>query len=463
MKKIKYKTTIAIISVALMSFLGILTETSLNVTYPAMMKQFEIGLNTVQWATTGYLLTIAIVMVTSSFFNRRVVTRKLFITAVLGFSLGSLISGVGPSFGWVLLGRILSTTGAGISTPLMFNLIVEIMPQEKWGSYMGIAGLVIVLAPTLGPTFGGLVSYYLNWQYIFIIALIFAIVVLIAGLLVLENYHDAEKVKFDLIGFMILALAFISLTLAVNQLSQGFAHWESWLYFVVSVFCFIAFVRHESKVAIPLINLEVFANHPFTLGLVAYFLLQFINIGTSFVLPNYIQIVNQQSSLVSGLLLLPGSIISALMNPCFGRMYDRFGGKLPLFCGASMMLLGTLCFTLLGLKLTVWMIIVFYAFLTFGHKMAFSNTMAEMLKRQNDQLKSDATAVGQTAQQLAGSLGTAILAAIISINQVNASNYRLATAKGSQLAFALTVGLLIIIIFCYIKLFNYNIHKKVGK
>ena len=339
MKKIKYKTTIAIISVALMSFLGILTETSLNVTYPAMMKQFEIGLNTVQWATTGYLLTIAIVMVTSSFFNRRVVTRKLFITAVLGFSLGSLISGVGPSFGWVLLGRILSTTGAGISTPLMFNLIVEIMPQEKWGSYMGIAGLVIVLAPTLGPTFGGLVSYYLNWQYIFIIALIFAIVVLIAGLLVLENYHDAEKVKFDLIGFMILALAFISLTLAVNQLSQGFAHWESWLYFVVSVFCFIAFVRHESKVAIPLINLEVFANHPFTLGLVAYFLLQFINIGTSFVLPNYIQIVNQQSSLVSGLLLLPGSIISALMNPCFGRMYDRFGGKLPLFCGACTLMM----------------------------------------------------------------------------------------------------------------------------
>lgn len=191
--------------------------------------------------------------------------------------------------------------------------------------------------------------------------------------------------------------------------------------------------------------------------------MQFINIGTSFVLPNYIQIVNQQSSLVSGLLLLPGSILSALMNPCFGRMYDRFGGKLPLFCGASMMLLGTLCFTLLGLKLTVWMIIVFYAFLTFGNKMAFSNTMAEMLKRQNDQLKSDATAVGQTAQQLAGSLGTAILAAIISINQVNASNYRLATAKGSQLAFALTVGLLIIIIFCYIKLFNYNIHKKVGK
>lgn len=137
MKKIKYKTTIAIISVALMSFLGILTETSLNVTYPAMMKQFEIGLNTVQWATTGYLLTIAIVMVTSSFFNRRVVTRKLFITAVLGFSLGSLISGVGPSFGWVLLGRILSTTGAGISTPLMFNLIVEIMPQEKWGELYG--------------------------------------------------------------------------------------------------------------------------------------------------------------------------------------------------------------------------------------------------------------------------------------------------------------------------------------
>lgn len=459
MQKENAKHTLAIISASMMSFVGILTETSLNVTYPALMKQFKIDLNTVQWTTTGYLLTIAIVMVTSSFLNRRIETRKLFIISALGFLIGSLISAFAPSFSLVLLGRILSATGAGISMPLMFNLIVEIMPQNKWGSYMGIAGLVIALAPTLGPTFGGFVSYYLNWRSIFLIASLFAIIVLVCGLLVLENYRPAEKVRFDWLGFVVLSLAFITLTLAANQISNGFGDWQLWLFVITSIASFITFVKYEAKIDSPLINLSVFSNKAFNYGLMAYFLLQFINIGISFVLPNYIQIVDKQTSLVSGLALLPGSIASALLNPVFGMLYDRFGGKLPLFGGATLMLIGTACFSVLGLKLTVVMIVIYYTFVSFGHKMAFSNTMAEMLKRQSNSLKSDATAVGQTAQQLAGSLGTAILAAIISIHQAGANNYQLATAKGSQMAFIMTAILVVIIIFCYFKLFNYKKEK----
>ena len=167
------KHILAIVSCALMAFVSILTETSLNVTFPTLMKQFHIGLGLVQWTTTGYLLTIAVIMVASSYLNERFSAKQLFLTAAISFIGGSVVAGLAPNF-WVLLaGRLISSVGAGLSIPLMFNLVVELMPQEKWGFYMGLTGLVVILAPSLGPTFGGTVVYYFGWPLIFhIVALI---------------------------------------------------------------------------------------------------------------------------------------------------------------------------------------------------------------------------------------------------------------------------------------------------
>lgn len=114
-----------------MAFVGILTETSLNVTFPTLMKQFHVGLATVQWTTTGYLLMIAVIMIPSSFLNARFSARQLFIFSATVFILGSLVCAQAPSF-WVLLaGRLLSSLGAGLSIPLMFNLVAELIPQQR--------------------------------------------------------------------------------------------------------------------------------------------------------------------------------------------------------------------------------------------------------------------------------------------------------------------------------------------
>lgn len=151
-KKVTLKHVLAIINCAFMAFVSILTETSLNVTFPTLMKQFHVGLGMVQWTTTGYLLMIAIIMVSSSYLNERFSARQLFLTAAIAFIIGSLTAGIANSFPVLLIGRLISSFGAGLSIPLLFNLVVELMPRAKWGFYMGIAGLVIVLAPTLGPT-----------------------------------------------------------------------------------------------------------------------------------------------------------------------------------------------------------------------------------------------------------------------------------------------------------------------
>ena len=374
------KNILAVLSAAFMSFVGILTETSLNVTFPTMMKEFKVSLDTIQWTTTGYLLMIAIIMICSSYLNDRFTARQLFIIACVGFMVGSVISAIAPNFPILLLGRLISALGAGLSTPLMFNLITEIMPRSKWGVYMGIAGLVVAMAPTLGPAFGGITTFYLNWRWIFVFVTIFALIVFVAGTPVIGKYHDQVKSSFDYLSFITLAAAFITLTLGVNQISYGMANPLLWILLVVTALLVWAFVKLSQKSSKKLLDLAVFKQKAFVFGALAYFLLQFNNIGISFVLPNYIQIVGKQSSLVGGLVLLPGSIIAGLLNPYFGSLYDKRGAKLPLYLGGFFMALSCLLFAIFGLNLSAMMIIISYGIMMMGHRTSFSYTMAEAFK-----------------------------------------------------------------------------------
>lgn len=449
------KNILAVLSAAFMSFVGILTETSLNVTFPTMMRQFHVSLDTIQWTTTGYLLAIAIIMICSSYLNDRFTAKQLFVVACLGFMVGSVISAVAPSFPILLLGRLISALGAGLSTPLMFNLVTEIMPRAKWGVYMGIAGLVIAMAPTLGPAFGGVTTFYLNWRWIFVIVTIITLVVFLAGIFVVGQYHQQVKNSFDWLSFIILSAAFITLTVGVNQISSGLGNPLFWLLLVVTAILLGLFVKRAKSSSKKMLDLAVFKQKSFIFGALAYFLLQFNNIGISFVLPNYIQIVGKQSSLIGGLVLLPGSIIAGLLNPYFGSLYDKVGAKLPLYAGGSLMALSCLLFAVLGMNLTSLMIIVIYGLMMLGHRMAFSNTLAESLKMETGALRADATAICQTSQQLAGSLGTTILASIIAAGQKqNNTSYVLATAQGSQAAFWFTLVISLIILVSYFRMFK---------
>ncbi|MBD5430423.1 DHA2 family efflux MFS transporter permease subunit [Lactobacillus sp.] len=448
-EKVSAKKVCAVLAAAFMSFVGILTETSLNVTFPTLMKQFGVSLDVIQWITTGYLLMIAIIMLSSSYQNTRFSAKQLFSAACISFIVGSLISAFSTSFSIMLIGRLISAFGAGLSTPLMFNLIVEIMPRQKWGFYMGIAGLVIAMAPTLGPAFGGAITYYLSWKWIFISVSIFALIVFIFGILNIQKYHEVKKSSLDWMSYIVLSLALISLVIGLNQISKGFRNPVLWILLISAIILFVLYGYLSKKSDKKLLDLAVFKQKAFIYGALAYFLLQFVNIGASFVLPNYAQIVGHQTSLIGGLILLPGSIVSGLLNPYFGNLYDRVGAKIPLYIGASLITLSCLLFAIWGMNLKIWMIIVIYTLLTLGHRMSFSNTMAEALKIQPGQLHADATAVCQTSQQLAGSLGTTILAAIIAISQnKGGASYSFLTAQGSQWAFYFTFILGILILVC---------------
>lgn len=459
-KKESPKHILAIVSCALMAFVSILTETSLNVTFPTLMKQFHIGLGLVQWTTTGYLLTIAVIMVASSYLNERFSAKQLFLTAAISFIGGSVVAGLAPNF-WVLLaGRLISSVGAGLSIPLMFNLVVELMPQEKWGFYMGLTGLVVILAPSLGPTFGGTVVYYFGWPLIFYIVALIAVVVLIIGALSIEQYHEKKHPSFDWSSYFVIAAAMIIFNLGFNRISNGFGDPYFWISMAVVAALVFLFIKLSKKSKKKLINLDIFKNKPFVFAMISYLLLQFINIGTSFVLPNYVQIVNHESSLIGGLVLLPGCILSGFLNPWFGHIYDQKGPKLPFLTGTIFCFTASILFTIFGLKISTVMVGVFYGIMIIGRQMAFNNTMAEASKLQPDELHTDATAVFQTGQQYAGSMGTTIMATIISAWQKKPGNYSVLTAQGSQVAFLVMSIISVIIFLSYLNLFRLEARNK---
>lgn len=453
-KEVTAKHVLAIISCALMAFISILTETSLNVTFPTLMKIFKVSLGTIQWTTTGYLLVIAVIIIASSYLNERFSARQLFLTAAITFILGSLICGLANSFPVLLIGRLISSFGAGLSIPLLFNLVVELMPRSKWGFWMGIAGLVIALAPALGPTFGGTVIYYWNWRLIFHIVICIGVIVLILGAFAVEKYHPKKNISFDWGRYVVIALALVVFNLGFNQIENGLTNIWFWLGMIATAFLVWLFIHLSKTSTKKLVNLAVFKSKAFIYALIAYFSLQFINIGISFVLPNYAQIVGGSTSLIGGLILLPGSIISSIFNPIFGRFYDTHGAKAALYTGSIMFIIASVLFMIFGLNLTTIMLMIFYTVLMLGHRMCFNNTMAEAMKVQTNQMRTDATAVFETTQQYAGSMGTAVMAAIISIWQNRAGNYRVLTSQGSEAAFCFIAILSIVILFCYWKMFS---------
>ena len=456
-QKLTGQRLVAIVAVALMAFVGILVETSMNVTFPTLMRTMHVSLSTVQWVTTGYLLTVALLMITSAFLKQRFTNRQLFVTGAGLFILGALICALAPNFPILLVGRLIQAGCAGIAIPLMVNVVVESVPRAKLGFYMGMTGLILMIAPASGPTFGGIMVSLADWRMIFWSTIPVEALVLIFGVRAIQQYTPTQAVKFDWRQFVLLAVAFVAVMLGFNSLTT--AGWLSWQFLgglVLGILALLGYVRVAKTSDRPLLKLEIFRNPIFTYSFFAYVILQFCNIGINFALPNYVQIVVGASSLAGGLMLLPGSLITAILQPWFGHLLDEHGAKLPILLGSSLFLVAALGFTVLGQHLSVVIVAVLYIVYSIGRSMAFSNTMTNGLKEVTIEQRADANAIYNTGQQFAGSLGTTILAALMSSVKGGGLSYAHATALGSQLAFGLILVLSIVNFGFYAIVFRYQ-------
>lgn len=440
------KTYTAIFSVALMTFLGVLNETSMNVTYPELSRTFGISLDITQWITAGYLLMVTIIMGTTAYLLRQYPAKRIHLFCISAFIVGDIVSATATNFGLLLGGRLIQAVATGLATPTMFFLIFTTIPRRQLATMTGIGAMVISLAPALGPTYGGAVAGAWSWRMIFWILLPIALISLVAGQWSISNQPVGNQKPFSFTSLLWLALALVGIVYAVSTIGNGLSGWF-WLYFIAGVLFFGLFAYSNNHGDSQLLGLDILKIVTVRLSTVTYFLLQFINIGISLVIPVYCQYVLHTSALVAGLVLLPGSIAGAVVSPLVGRVADQYGYGKPVVSGGVLLVVGTGLYAVCQHHLTPGLMMWFFVVTRIGFNSAFSTTMANATTLVTPRQAADVNSLFNMVQQFAGSLGVVLLTALMALFQNTWQGSMAArTFIGGQLDFWLLFGLAICVL-----------------
>ncbi|MDB6519193.1 MFS transporter [Bifidobacterium pseudocatenulatum] len=342
-ENISINLILAILSTGIMAFIGILTETLTNVLFPGLMAEFHVDTSTVQWLTTGYLLTVALVTPLSSYFKRKLKLRTIFLTAIVLCITGCLMAACTLNFPMLMTARILQGAGTGIALPLMFNIILEQSPKSKIGMLMGVGGMVVAVAPALGPTVGGLVGTFMPWRWIFVILLPFLFVSLVCGPKTIHQVTPTEEAHINPLHVLCLAVGFVRFVFALDRggsavtaVSNGDTSATTQcviavVLLLIAMAALLVFAWVSHRAFSPLVRLTVLRSVKFRWHLLAYVLLQFVTIGYGYMIPNASQLGFGASVLAAGVVLLPGALLGAASAPVSGSLLDKFGSVRPMF------------------------------------------------------------------------------------------------------------------------------------
>lgn len=411
------KTTVAradqisIFATALVACTGILSETSMNVTFPHLSQVFGLDLGTLQWITTGYLLSVAITITLGATLAHNWTERRILFTSLFVLILGNAIAMFAPSFLLLMLGRILQGAATGIAIPLMFNLVVNRVPRQQLGFYMGMMGMVISLAPAIGPTYGGFMISHFDWHMIYTFIMPVPILSFLLSFFFLSNGPRASKRPLDVLSFLLLAFALLMSLVAISSLEGGKG--ANWLYVLLFLVSLVLFIWRSLTIENPFLDIRVLKQPSILFGMIPFLLLQFTNLSSNFLIPNFLVLAKQASTVQAGFALLPGTLLGALFAPFFGKLYDKKGPKLTLYGGNLLLFIALLIFSFFTADLTMPLLLGFYILFTLGRNMAFNNTMAYSTSQAQREKTADVTALFQLAQTFAGALGTSIAAVLV--------------------------------------------------
>jgi DHA2 family lincomycin resistance protein-like MFS transporter len=408
-------TIIATLLVA--TFVVILNETIMNVALQRLMVDLGVTAPTVQWLSTGFMLTMAVVIPTTGFILQRLSTRAVFLLAMGLFSGGTLLAAVAPGFAVLLLARIVQAGGTAIMLPLLMTTILTLVPLERRGAVMGNVSIAISVAPALGPTVSGLILQHFSWRFMFVFVLPIALAALVIGARYLTNIGETEKTRLDVLSVILTIPAFGGLVYGLSQIGGGDAgsRTPAVLALAVGVLAMAAFVLRQlalQKSDRPLLDLRAFRFRMFTVSVLLLVVAMIALFGAVILLPLYLQEIRGLKSLETGLVLLPGGLAMGLLGPVIGRVFDKVG-PLPLtVTGSVMMVLALWQFSMLDAVSPVGWIIALHVTLSLGLALLFTPAFTTGLNPLPPHLYSHGSAILSTLQQVAGAAGTALLVSI---------------------------------------------------
>ncbi|HDD2905703.1 TPA: DHA2 family efflux MFS transporter permease subunit [Staphylococcus aureus] len=395
-------------------FIAILNQTLLNVALPKINTEFNISASTGQWLMTGFMLVNGILIPITAYLFNKYSYRKLFLVALVLFTIGSLICAISMNFPIMMVGRVLQAIGAGVLMPLGSIVIITIYPPEKRGAAMGTMGIAMILAPAIGPTLSGYIVQNYHWNVMFYGMFIIGIIAILVGFVWFKLYQYTTNPKADIPGIIFSTIGFGALLYGFSEAgNKGWGSVEIETMFAIGIIFIILFVIRELRMKAPMLNLEVLKFPTFTLTTVINMVVMMSLYGGMILLPMYLQNLRGFSVLDSGLLLLPGSLIMGLLGPFAGKLLDTIGLKPLAIFGIAVMTYATWELTKLNMDTPYMTIMGIYVLRSFGMAFIMMPMVTAAINALPGRLASHGNAFLNTMRQLAGSIGTAILVTVM--------------------------------------------------
>ena len=402
------------------AFVMILNETIMSVALPALIVDLDISASTAQWLTSGFLLTMAVVIPMSGSLLQRFSARTVFLGAMSAFCAGTLIAALAPGFAVLLAGRIVQACGTAVMMPLLMTTVMMLIPAERRGQMMGTISIVIAVAPAVGPTLSGFILGSLDWRWTFWTVLPIALAALVAGLLWLWVDDEREEpTPIDVVSVPLSAVAFAGLVLGLSLFGEsghGGQRIPAWVPMVVGAGAMVVFGLRQVRLQRrdrAFLDLRPFAYRRFSvsLGLVV---LGFMGLfGAIIMVPLYVQDVLEKSALVAGLATLPGGVLMGVAGPLVGRVYDRRGARVLVVPGSMLLCASLWGLTLLTASSPIWELVILQSVMMVGLALMFTPLMTDALGVLPDRLYSHGSAILTTLQQVGGAAGTALFVTVM--------------------------------------------------
>lgn len=419
-----YNRTALVSLLLVATFAGVLNQTSLGTAIPTLMKSFDISLATAQQATTYFLLANGIMIPVSAFLATRFSTKWLYFLAYGVLVSGLLIDIFAPTTNWTifLIGRIIQACAVGVTMPLMQVVIVNIFPAEQRGAAMGLNGMVVGLAPAIGPTMAGwilkqnfeLFAHSLTWRAIFIVPCSILIIAFILTPFLIKDVIKNRPMKLDMLSFVLSIIGFGSFLWGfTNVASYGWADMAKVILPIgIGILIIGIFILRQLKMDVPFLDVKVFKIKQFSLTTLAIALSMMAMMGVEMMLPLYLQNVHGLSALDSGLVLLPGALMMGLVSPISGKVYDRVGSRRLAIVGFIILALGTIPFVFLTVDTADHFITLLYAVRMFGIAMVMMPLTASAMSALPPSEAAHGTAANNTVRQIASAIVVAILSSV---------------------------------------------------
>ncbi len=436
-------------------------STAMTTALPKVIEYFNVSTSTGQWVTSGYSLAMGVVMPLTAFLITRFPTKKLYMTGIGCFILGILLSIFGTNFGIMMAGRILQACGNGVLLSAAQVIILTVYPPDKKGAMMGTYGLATTAAPIIAPTLAGLMIDAFGWKSIFYLVLVIMCISFIISGVAFEDVLELQNKKFDVISFVESIFAFGGITLGIGNISSyGLISVEAGFPLLIGIVVCLLFVIRQCGLSMPFLDVKILKNRNFAVSVISSMLLYLVMMGSSVMMPLYVQSIMGYSAVTSGLVTLPGSLATAVISPFAGRLYDKTGIKKIFVSGSVALVISNIGMSFITMSTPLWVA----ACLNVIRNLSIGSLMMPLLTwgTANVDYKkvADASSLLTSFRTTSGAIGSAVFVGIMTAVSTRAAETYgdNALIHGMNVSFlCMTIGSIVLFIISILGVKNSNL------